>query len=216
MPSKRFTPKTRPSGYRDAKFIIIAAEGTNTEEQYFTDLAKSYPAQNIRVKVIPRSDPDPKAVIKALDDYRKEFSLSLRKDYDELWMVIDIDQWKEKMLSEVVASCEQKRYGCAISNPCFELWLLLHLKSLEEYDPESLRKFKEQRKVKEKKHPLKLELSKLLDGYNESNLDTSKFLGNVEIAIERAKALDTQPEHRWTNDLGTRVYLIAEKIINTK
>ncbi|MGC1378741.1 MAG: RloB family protein [Anaerolineales bacterium] len=214
MPSKRFIPKNRRSGYRDAKLIIIASEGTNTEKRYFEDLAESYSAPNIHVEVVDRPNPDPETVIKALDDFRKQYSL--RKGYDELWMVVDIDQWKEKMLSEVVAACEQKGYGCAISNPCFELWLLLHLKSLEEYDPESLRKFKEPRKVKEKRHPLKLELSKLLGGYNEGNPDTAKFLGNVAIAIERAKALDTQPEHRWTNDLGTRVYLIAGKIINRR
>ena len=217
MPSRRFVPKTRPSGYRDSKLIIIAAEGEKTEETYFNGLAASYSMPSrVHVEVLnrPYGGTDPEKVLRALDDFRREYSL--RANRDELWMVIDLDRWEEKMLSEVATLCDQKKYGYAVSNPCFELWLLLHLKPLEEYDTETLQKFKEKRKVKEKRHPLKVELSKLLGSYNESNLDTSNFLGNVEKAIEHAKGLDTQPEHRWTNDLGTRVYRIAEKIINRK
>lgn len=216
MPEKRFVPKTRRSGYRDAKLIIIAAEGEKTEKRYFDDLKANCSISKVHVEVLDRlnSGTDPENVMKALDDFRKQYSL--RANYDELWMVIDLDRWEEKMLSKISAACDQKRYGYAVSNPCFELWLLLHLKSLDDYDQETRNKFKAKRKVREKRHPLKVELSKLLGSYNESNLDTSKFLGNVQTAIDRAKALDIHPEHRWPNDLGTRVYRIVEKILNSK
>ena len=77
MPLKRFTPPTRRSGNRDAKLIIIAAEGTNTEKKYFDDLVDEYVVPNIHVEVLSRIDAgsDPKTVLKALDDFRKQYSL---------------------------------------------------------------------------------------------------------------------------------------------
>jgi len=50
MPLKRFIPPTRRSGNRDAKLIIIAAEGTNTEKKYFDDLVDAYVAQIFTLK----------------------------------------------------------------------------------------------------------------------------------------------------------------------
>ena len=39
---------------------------------------------------------------------------------------------------------------------------------------------------------------------------------HVEEAIERAKALDKNPADRWPQTLGTRVYLLAESVMNRK
>ena len=86
---------------------------------------------------------------------------------------------------------------------------------MDEYTEKDLQEFRENKRPTSK-HPrtrLELELVNLLGSYNKGNPDTSKFLKNVEMAIKRAKALDTHSEHRWTNDLGTRVYLIAEKVV---
>ena len=216
MPLKRFTSPTRRSGNRDAKLIIIAAEGTNTEKKYFDDLVDSYSAPNIHMEVLNRIDAgsDPETVLKALDKFRKQYSLRL--GYDELWLVIDVDRWRKRQLSNVGSLCAQKRYGYAVSNPCFEIWFLLHLKSLDEYSNETLQEFRENKRPNSR-HPrtrLELELVDLLGSYNKGNPDTTNFLGNAQVAIERARALDINPEHRWPNDLGTRVYLIAEKIVN--
>lgn len=46
---------------------------------------------------------------------------------DEAWLVVDQDQWTEQQLEQLFAwSKEQENYHLALSNPCFELWLLLH------------------------------------------------------------------------------------------
>jgi hypothetical protein len=215
MPNMRFTPKTRRSGYRDAKLIIIASEGTNTEKRYFEDLAEAYFAPNIHVEVIDRlmRGSDPKSVISSLDDFHNQYSL--RSDYDELWLVVDVDRWGTRKLSEVGKLCNQKKYYFAVSNPCFEIWLLLHLKSLGDYSVEVLEEFKNNKRpnIKHPRTRLELELVSLLGSYNIGNPDTKRFIKDVKTAISRAKALDVNPEHRWTNGLGSRVYLIAEKIV---
>ena len=69
-------------------------------------------------------------------------------------------------------------------------------------------------KVSKTRCKLEEELISLVGSYNKSNFDTSQFLPHVEIAIERARSLDKYPEHRWPNSLGTRVYLLAENIVN--
>lgn len=38
----------------------------------------------------------------------------------------------------------------------------------------------------------------------------------VESAIERVRALDKNPANRWPQTLGTRVYLLAERVMNRK
>jgi hypothetical protein len=214
---KRFIPPSRRSGNRDAKLIIIASEGTNTEKKYFDDLVEEYRVKNIHVEVLPRIEggSDPQNVIKVLDNFRKHYSLRL--GYDELWLVIDVDRWGNKKLAEAGSLCTQKNYGYAVSNPCFEIWLLLHIKSLDEYSKDELQKLKENKRAnKNARTYLELEIVSLIGSYNKSDLDTSEYIKNVKTAISRAKKLDINLEHRWVNDLGTRVYLIAEKIITSK
>jgi hypothetical protein len=42
---------------------------------------------------------------------------------------------------------------------------------------------------------------------------TAQFLPFVNKAVARARKLDIHPEQRWSLQLGTRIYLLAEKII---
>lgn len=215
MAEKRiFRPRNRLSGTRDAKLIVIAAEGSQTERIYFNDLASPqyYYNPRIHVEVLANltTASAPEKIITLLDQFRREYRL--KKGYDELWLVLDMDRWKEVKISSIAQSCQQKNYDLAISNPCFELWLLLHIKSLDEYEPKILVEFRENKKQHNRTR-LEQELLALLGSYNKSNPDTSKFLPHIHTAIQRARELDKVPEHRWPNDLGSRVYILAEKII---
>jgi hypothetical protein len=212
MPEKRFIPpRTRRSGVRDARLIIIAAEGLNTEKKYFSDLRATYLNPRIHLEILERlsSASDPARVIRLLDSFRKKYKV--QPGYDQLWLVIDVDRWGEGKLAEIARLCQQKDYDLAVSNPCFEVWLLLHLKAPQEYSPAALAELYENRKTGNRTR-LDAELLSLLGTYNKSNLNTAPFLPNVAFAIARAKSLDTHPEYRWPITLGTRVYLLAEAI----
>ncbi len=213
MPAKRFIPpRTRPSARRDAKLVIIAAEGTKTEKLYFDDLASTYYNPRIHVEVLDRPTlaSAPAHIMEQLDRFCRRYSVRL--GYDDLWLVIDVDHWRQETLSEIAALCLQKAYSLAVSNPCFELWLLLHLHTLDDFSLGTLDEFRINRTIGNRTR-LEIELVDLLGSFNKSNLDTSPFLPRVRIAIENARRCDLHPEHRWPNDLGTRVYLLAEKII---
>ncbi len=104
----------------------------------------------------------------------------------------------------------------ALSNPNFELWLLLHLKDLAEYSPEQLNDLFNSKKINASKNIFEIELSGLLEGYNKSKYAIEKILPYMQLAIERARILDNRPEDRWIEGkLGTRVrvYRLVEKIL---
>ncbi len=215
MPRK-FHPRSRLSGVRDAKLIVIASEGAETEPTYFRELASL--ASNTQVKVLPltRNEADsgksaPRYVVQMLDDFRNSYPD--QESNDELWAVVDLDNYD---LTETARLCYQKGYNLAVSNPCIEIWLLLHLKSLSEYSSEVLDEFRENPKINSRRNRLDMELLNILGEYNKSNLKVEKhFYLRTEKAIERAKKLD-DIKLRWPNDLGSRVYLIVEQIINKK
>ena len=46
---------------------------------------------------------------------------------DEGWIVIDRDAWTETELNNVHREANERGFYVAFSNPCFELWLYLHL-----------------------------------------------------------------------------------------
>jgi len=124
--SKIRKPFIRRTGFRDAKLIVIASEGQKTEKMYFNDLKDEYARSSLHVEVLERfvSASSPSHVLACLNKFKTKYRL--RRD-DELWMVIDIDRWTEQNLSDVAGKCRDKGFLIAVSNPCFELWLLLHL-----------------------------------------------------------------------------------------
>ena len=213
MAKRKFRPRYRSSNVRDAKLIVIATEGTNTEKQYFEDMVSPayYRNSKVHVTVLDRETTasSPEHIIKLLDKFKQEFRLN---KYDELWMVIDVDRWGDKKLSFIATQCVQKGYGLAVSNPSFELWLLLHIKSLEEHTQAELDEFLENRKIGYRTR-LEQEIFTILGSFNKNNLDTSQFLPHVGDAIDRAREIDKDVEHRWPIGLGSRVFLIVEKIV---
>jgi len=218
MPSGyRKRPPRRRSHNRDAKFIIIATEGARTEKVYFEDLTSPdwFGNSRIQVEVLSgaQTDRSPERVLAELDIYRRRYRLD--KD-DELWLVIDVDRWGGAKLGSVARLCQQKGYFLAVSNPCFELWLLLHLRSIDDYSEDIKAEFLENRRVTSSRSRLDQELVDILGEYNKSNPNTIYFLPHVSIAIQRAESLDVNRVDRWPQGLGTRVYVLARKIISLR
>lgn len=49
-----------------------------------------------------------------------------------------------------------------------------------------------------------------------SAYDTALSLPHVEEAIAHARHLDVNPDDRWPQSLGTRIYLLAESVMNRR
>lgn len=210
--------RERREAFRDARLIIIASEGKDTERIYFKALAKEYTNPRVHVHVLERSENEqnnssPEHVLKQLNDYKSQYELEAD---DELWLVVDKDRWTEAMLSRVATECSQEvAMHMALSNPCFELWLLLHMEDAVSLPPEEQKQWMENRRKSKNADPyLKVRLRQKMGSYHESSYDAQTLIAHIENAIERARALDKKPTDRWPQTLGTRVYLLAESVMN--
>lgn len=221
MRSRNSLIRERCEAFRDSRLIIIAAEGKKTEQIYFDALAREYMNPRVHVLVLDRKDSEinhssPEHVLRQLNDYKHQKEL---EPDDELWLVVDKDRWPEAMLSRVATECTQDDcMHMALSNPCIELWLLLHLvDDVTLLSPAEKRQWMENRRKSKNSDPyLKVKLRQEMGSYHESNYDASMLIEHVETAIAQARALDNNPADRWPQTLGTRVYLLAESIMNRR
>jgi len=210
--------RERREAFRDARLIVVASEGRDTERIYFRALAKEYSNPRVHVHILERSEDErnsssPEHVLKQLYNYKSQYELEAD---DELWLVVDKDRWTDAMLSRVATECTQDvSMHMALSNPCFELWLLLHLEDVVSLTPEERQLWMENRRKSKNVDPyLKVLLRQKMGSYHESAYDASSLIAHVETAIERARALDKKTADRWPQTLGTRVYLLAESVMN--
>ena len=217
MRSRNSLMRERREAFRDARLVVVASEGKDTERIYFKALAKEYANPRVHVHVLERSEDEknnssPEHVLKQLNDYKTQYALEAD---DELWLVVDKDSWTDGMLSRVAAVCaKDAAMNMALSNPCFELWLLLHLEDATSLTPEEYKMWLENRRKSKNADPyLKVRLRQKLGSYHESSYDAPALVVNVGTAIERARRLDKGPDDRWPQTLGTRVYLLAESVV---
>ncbi len=191
--------KARPlnrtiSHLRDTRLIVIASEGHKTEKQYF----EIFENNKVQVVVIPSNDnrSAPEYILERLNGYSEEYQIG--KD-DELWLMVDTDRWGNKKLSEICQEALKKKYFLAISNPCFEVWLYLHLGEIDS-NIKSCRELKEL-------------LRNIIGSYNPSRLDLEIFENNIRLAVDRAKRISPDDGNRWPASVGTHVYKVVENIL---
>lgn len=124
--------------------ILIVTEGTVTEPIYFELLRDSLQLSTVTVKVMPGKASDPRHVIQTAVDEVKALKKRVKDDqiavdevkkYDHVWAVIDTDvSSREGFWNDVVQKAQSKGIRLAHSTPCFEYWLLLHLKKTTRAD----------------------------------------------------------------------------------
>jgi len=204
---------TRISGIRNASIICIACEGFDTEPTYFNALKARYVTFPSRVHLeVPEREnsgySSPNHVMEMIDREKKKNGYH---PDDQYWIVIDYDRWGEKKLSQIAQQAFQKGYRLAISRPCFEAWLLLHVIPENELDALALQDFES-----EGCESVENMLRRKRGHYKKDLNDASEYVDHVEVAIRNARRLDTSPNDRWPQSFGSRVYLLCETIMEQK
>jgi len=181
---------------RDASLIVIASEDTYAVKRYFD----RFQPRRVQFRFLPTEEgrSSPQAIVARLDAYRAEFEIG---DDDELWYCGDIDHWAAgnhlPNLNVVLSHCHSQRYLVALSNPCFELWLLLHF----EESPGAALNCNE---VCER-------LRAVAGGYSKTNGCVANITeAHVQQAITRAKPSKIAPS--LPNNPATQVYLIVKSM----
>lgn len=127
------------------KYFFIC-EGANTETWYFRkliDIRKSlniHPLIDIRLLEKTEEDKDisfPRKLIAFAESQKDNEDISFDRERDKMIIVFDADIFEEKVqdYEEVVALGERENI-IAVSNPAFELFLLLHFENAFEEDIE--------------------------------------------------------------------------------
>lgn len=197
---RRKRPLQRDTGVvRDASLVVIASEDMYAVNQYFD----RFRTRRVQFLVLPTADSrsSPIDVQERLDKFKAEYAT---EPGDQFWLCIDTDHWSEpnhiKNLMQVVQHCRQKDYRLAISNPCFELWLLLHF---QDFAPASAVTCEQ----------VVTQLRQVAGGYNKKqvhrlSLDADK----IRQALERARLMDKSADMIPQNPT-TRVYLLIAELL---
>lgn len=115
---KRKAPTRR---YR--KVFWIGAEG-QTERDYFT--GRSFQSSNVAVRFPGKrsSQTSPGNVLKR---FTRDLAKQTVRSGDELWLVVDTDEWTQRDFDELLRWMrEDDARHLAVSNPKFELFLVMH------------------------------------------------------------------------------------------
>ena len=126
---------TRPSGQRprrrshpqeQRRVIRVLTEGLVTEPDYLRRWAR----RNRDLVHVDFFDAGktPEVLVRQAKDCVRRNPRSRRADpdFDEIWCVFDTDEHPH--LSQAVDDARQSEIEVAVSNPCFELWLVLHVR----------------------------------------------------------------------------------------
>lgn len=131
--SRATKPLKRRLGNREPKRkFYILCEGRNTEPTYFDALKRICRDALIHIEIeggvgVPLTLAD-KAVAKARSlgisggRRKKRDSFELN---DEVWICFDCDE--HPRISDAIQKCDGSGVKVAYSNPCFEIWLIIHL-----------------------------------------------------------------------------------------
>ena len=130
----------------------------------------------VRIEIAPEHGV-PRTLVIIARDHKKRAEKAAKQErdenlaYDSVWCVFDVDDHPN--LPDAQQMARDNRIDLAISNPCFELWLLLHFRESPGMQPrETIRKM----------------LSSHVPGYDK-RVEYPAFSGGYRHAIERAKQL---------------------------
>lgn len=122
--------KGRRSPFLDPKpRILVVCEGKETEPQYLKGFRSACHNPLVDVEVA-KGVGVPKTVVSTAKELKKKADEAAKREkddnlqYEKVWAVFDVDEHPK--ISDAIQMARDNDIELAISNPSFELWLLLH------------------------------------------------------------------------------------------
>ncbi|MFE2751718.1 RloB family protein [Actinosynnema sp. NPDC059335] len=141
----------------------MVSGGEKTENQYFSGLRL---ARRVPITVKCKVDA-PHNLVKYAARLRDRY----REEFQAVWCVVDVDNFD---IAAAVREADTAKVNLAVSDPCFELWLLLHFADHRAHIPD----------YRAARDPL----ARHVPGYDKK-LDYAAFDPGVEEAVARAARL---------------------------
>jgi len=205
MASKRRNRKRRPARGPAAKSpkrrLLLVCEGEVTEPSYFRGFERWARNNTVEI-VVSNTHGVPLTLVQYAAEKKQQAEEQARRKedsflaYDEVWCVFDVDE--HPRLSDARELARSKQVELAISNPCFELWLLLHWRESP---------------GQRHRHDLQRMLKDYVDPYDKQ-VDFALFSFGIPDAIRRARRLDEEAEEEGEagRNPTTGVYLLTDSI----
>jgi RloB-like protein len=174
----RETNLARRFGTREQRTsVLVVTNGIRTEKAYFDALGSEPWVAVNKVKVKPEEG-SPAAVVQRAAEIRDG------SEYDEAWVVCDADDFDVRL-----AASHARRHAVklAVSVPCFEVWLILHLAP-------GCPGFNDAGQAGD-------HLKRLLRRWDKTALRFADFRDGVFDAVTRAKRLEPPPEGNPATDV---------------
>ncbi len=163
--------------------FLIVVEGEGTEIEYFTGLRDTLlRRRTFEVEVYHPPVTDPVRLVQAAIDSKtartEAASEGMAVSYDQVWVVMDRERQHCERSEQIPKARElaaENGILIAVSNPCFEFWLMLHYR--DRHGP-----------FRDSKH-CQSELRKHIQNYSKTLLPLAELLerDRVSIAVKRAK-----------------------------
>lgn len=198
---------------RDCWLCIVATEGADAEPKYFSSMQERGVIHRSRVRLLVLGTStegsggdgsDPAHVIARLVEIQKTNQFN---EDDQFWLVLDVDHHSDgrhkENFTQVLQLAKQKHYRVAVSNPCFEVWLLLHFREAEEVCALVERASGVSRGCKQALGQIRAELGE------SAYLDALYDADALDKAITRAAAIDGDSKAPWPAATGTHVFRLA-------
>jgi hypothetical protein len=167
---------------RRTVLIVIGAE--RTETAYLKGLRDHLGRAAVAMKLVEKPCAPDQLVEHTIDTFPC-------REFDEVWCVTDVDHFEREggKVTTALAKAEKAGIGVAVSNPCFELWLLLHHDDCSAHCVDC--------------DAVQTKLKKYVPAYDKTRLRFRDFAGGVDQAMTRAKKLDpTGTDHRCNPSTG--------------
>jgi hypothetical protein len=110
--------------------VLIVCEGHRTEPLYFNAMRRFLRLSATRIDIVPGSvsGSDPRSIVRYARQ-RKKWLKRRGRRFDQIWCVFDRDEHPK--IEDAFRWAAESHFALAFSNPCFELWFLLHLTDVD-------------------------------------------------------------------------------------
>lgn len=188
------------------KRILILCEGAKTEPNYFNgikhDLKIRHKLSAVDIEVYQPNSYNPDGLVNEAIDKKHKANFR-RNPYDAIWLVFDRDFHPH--IAKVYQKARKNKIHIAISNICFEVWILMHFEPVHLHKPYQrcsnvIRKM--QRSFVKKYHK------------NDKHFDYLKPL--TQNAIENAKAMQkhyNQPQYAEVHEYDLNPYSNVHELV---
>jgi hypothetical protein len=120
----------RRAPHRDPKpLVLVVCEGAVTEPEYLQGFRTACSNPRVSIEVYPGKGV-PKTIVEVAKEHKKRAELRAQRErdenlrYDSVWCVFDFDD--HPAIPDATQMARDNAIDLAVSNPCIELWLLLH------------------------------------------------------------------------------------------